>query len=448
MAAVTHPTLRKLLSLGSGIGIRVAGDRLRVAAVRVRPRGVALLGSCTIENFRHRPAAEWGIEFRRFVESAGLKSEGAMVLLPRNDLVVRTVALPGVSDQDAPSALGFQLDGLHPYDEDEVVFDWQRVGHTSSFVVAIARREIIDSYAALFAEAGVPLAGLTYSASVLYHAMRMTGKPPSRLLAVAGFKAADEAPMEIYGESEAAPLLSGEFEMPLDRLLALAMSQMRIDEGNEALDVAELLPRFTAVRADQDLSDAARSRLALPYAAALVSACPHLGAPVNLLPPELRRGASRAVYIPTAVLAVTLLVLGVALLLQDRWLERGYLKRLEAEIQRLEPAVERTRRLDRESAQLVQRIRGIDAFRSSSRRDLDLLLDLTRTIDAPGFVQQLAINAETVTIAGEVDQAEALLKKLEASPKLKNLEFTSPLQRNPVNQNEMFRVKAEREDAQ
>jgi hypothetical protein len=453
MAAVTQPLLRKLLSLGSGVGIRIDGDALHLAALRVRPGGVSLLGAIVIEDFRQRPAADWGAEYSRFLAASGLQNPGAIVILPRQELIVRTLALPGVTDSDAPAALRFQLDGLHPYDEAEVVHDWQRIGRTSSFVVAIARRETIDAYTALFAEAGVPLAGFSYSASAIYHAARILQQPAPETLAVSGLHANSEAPagtqtpLEIYGESASAPLFSADFELGLDRALALARSQLRLSEEFAPLDIAGLLPAFQATKPGQDLSDPVRSQLAIPCAAALAAACPHLGAPVNLLPPELRRGVSRAVYIPTAILALLLLGLGLALLLQGRWMEKAYVQRLDTEIRRLQPSVTRTKDLVRQSAQLLGQIREIDSFRSSARRDLDLLLDLTRLIDPPGYAQQLSVSPTQVNLAGEVDQAEGLLKKLEASPLLKNLEFTSPLQRNPMNQSELFRVKAEREAA-
>ncbi len=253
--------------------------------------------------------------------------------------------------------------------------------------------------------------------------------------------------MDVYGESPAVPQFSAEFETSLERALSLARAQLRLPEDTEVRDLADLLPRLSSLRADQVLSDPVRSHFSPAYAASLVAACPHLGAPVNLLPDALRRGASRAIYLPTVLLLLILAGLGAALLLQNRWLEANYTKRLQAEIARLQPVVNRTAALDQESARILKQIRELDAFRVSSRRDLDVLLELTKVIEPPGFAQQLSINGTLVNLAGEVDQAEGLLKKLEASPLLKNLEFTAPLQRNPVNQNEMFRVKAEREAA-
>jgi len=63
--------LRKLLAFGSGVGIEIGATDLEVAAVRVRPTGIRVLGRVTIRNFAGRPAAEWGAEYARFLKSLG-----------------------------------------------------------------------------------------------------------------------------------------------------------------------------------------------------------------------------------------------------------------------------------------------------------------------------------------------------------------------------------------
>lgn len=445
MAAVTHPLLRKALSFGTGVGIVIEGPDLRLAAVRVRPAGIDLLGTLVITGFRERPAAEWSKEYLKFATGLGVNRTGATVLLPRRDVVLRTIHLPGVSDEDAPNAIRFQLDSIHPFNEEDVCFDWKRVQRTGVFVVAVARRETVDQFAALFAEAGIPVGSFATGADAIHHAIRVLSDPPADFLGVLELHAGTPNGLWIYGESASAPMFAAEFDAEPARAFALAKSQMRQPPEVEPADLADVLPRWRSSPEAMDLSDAGRSRQALPYTAALTSAVPHLGAPANLLPAELRSGSSRVAYIPTAVLAVILLGMGVALLLQDRWLDRAYVRRLEGEIARLQPAVKKTEALDRASAQALQQIRELDAFRSTARQDLDLLLEFTRAIEPPASVGSLNVNRSTVTVMGEVEQAEALLKKLEVTPVVRNLEFAAPISRNPINQAEVYRLRGQRE---
>src|SRR5579885_1205611 len=152
---------KKLLAFGSGIGIQIAGPRgaetLEIAAARVRLNRAQLLGRLTIPGFSRQPAAAWGGEYAAFLRKHDVRHASAAAILPRHEVVVRALSLPGVSNKDLDAAVGFQLEGLHPYGENDVVAAWSRIGGSSTVLVAIARRAAIDRYASLFAEAGIRL---------------------------------------------------------------------------------------------------------------------------------------------------------------------------------------------------------------------------------------------------------------------------------------------------
>ena len=77
-------------------------------------------------------------------EKLGAAHIAATVLLPRRDVIVRTVHLPGVSDRDLEAAIRLQIDSLHPFSEDEVYFSWAGSPAAPSFSSASLRREIVD----------------------------------------------------------------------------------------------------------------------------------------------------------------------------------------------------------------------------------------------------------------------------------------------------------------
>src|SRR4029077_15705357 len=101
------------------------------ALVRVRPTGIEVMGRLSISDFRARPAAEWGKEYAAFLKSRGASYLGSTVLLPRQDVIVRQMAFPGVSGQDLEAAIALQLDTLHPYGEDDGQHGWTRVAQGS-----------------------------------------------------------------------------------------------------------------------------------------------------------------------------------------------------------------------------------------------------------------------------------------------------------------------------
>ena len=125
---------RKLGQFGSGVGIEIAPTSLEVAAVRVRPNKVKVLGRLTIADFASRPAAEWGQDYARFLSGMGLGHVSATVLLPRRDVIVRHLSLAGVSGKDVEGAIRFQIDSLHPYGEDEISWGWSPLSYGAVLV--------------------------------------------------------------------------------------------------------------------------------------------------------------------------------------------------------------------------------------------------------------------------------------------------------------------------
>src|ERR1700692_129218 len=175
--------LKKWLVFGHGVGIEVVGphggESLRVTAVRVYPGGARVVGTLSIEDAMHHAAGVWGTEYAAFVRKHGCAHVAATVLLPRRDVRVRQVALPGVTDKDLPAAIEFQLDGLHPYREGDVATSWARIPGTSSVLIAITRRAVIERFVTLFSEAGIQVGAFTCSAAAIHSALRMFRPAPS-----------------------------------------------------------------------------------------------------------------------------------------------------------------------------------------------------------------------------------------------------------------------------
>ncbi|HEX8984083.1 MAG TPA: hypothetical protein VF767_01575 [Bryobacteraceae bacterium] len=431
------PGIRKLAAFGSGIGVEIGGGDLTVAAARVRPTGARLLGAATIAGFRERAAAEWGAIYSDFIKRAGAGHLSATVLLPREEVIVRVLSLPGVADRDLAAAIEFQLDSLHPYQEDDAVVSWSRLGSGGAVLVAIARREVIDRYIGLFAEAGIKIAGFTFSGAALYSAMRLLNVPPSG--GFVAFGGAGEE-WEAYGESDAKPLFSAVFDEPLERAAVLATAELRLAPGAGPLSIEALLPTPQGAPEGFDLS-----RNALAYAAALAGACPRLALPVNLLPAENRRSHSRLMYVPTAVLAAAVLVCIAGLAAIQPVEDRKYMRALEVELRRIEPEARKAGTLERAIAATRERTLLLDDFRRRSHADLDAIAELTTLLAPPVFVNSIELSRDAVTINGIAERSEPLLKIIDGSKMFEASRFTVPLTRNGKLEN--FRVRAARRGA-
>ena len=146
--------LPKWLAFGTGIGLEVGKEDLRVSIARLRPSGPQPAGAVTIARYRERHAAEWGAEYAEFLKRHGGGHLAAVVLLPRREVVVRLLSLPGVPKRDLPAAIALQADTLHPFPEGEAVWDWSRLDSSDAVLVGITRHSTVARYAALFAEPG------------------------------------------------------------------------------------------------------------------------------------------------------------------------------------------------------------------------------------------------------------------------------------------------------
>jgi len=427
--------IRKWLAFGTGVGIEVGRHELRVVVARVRPSGARVLGATVIQDFRGRPAGEWGAEYAAFLKRLGLSHLAATVLLPRREVIARLLALPGVGKRDLAAAVGFQIEALHPYGEDEAAWVWSRLDGSDQVWVAIARRELIAEYAALMAEAGVKTAALSFSAAAMYAALRLWGRRPER-----GFLALweSEEGLEGYGESQARPVFSAEFAGGWERAAAMAAAELRLDPATEPVGLEAVLPAPRTSCAEFDFS-----RHALAYAAALAGACPRLALLLNLLPPEQRAASSRWIFAPTFALLVLLVGLSAALAAIRPIEDRRYLAALQAEIARLEPQARRAGELDKSIEVLRARTRLLDEFRLRTKQDLDALAELTRLLAPPAWLTQLELARDSASLAGEAEQAAALLKLLDESPLFRNSEFTMPIGR--VGAAETFRLRTLRE---
>lgn len=421
-------SLRKVLAFGNGVGIEIAGphgsETLRVTAVRVRPNGARVLGGFSIENAAQQPAAEWGQVYSAFLKKLGLKHIVATVLLPREDVILRQLTVPGVSDKDLPGAIGFQIDGLHPYAEDDVISSWARLPGTSTVLVAIARRAALERYSTWFSEAGIKIASFTCAPAAIYSARRLFASAPlPPVLALEEINGR----VELYGESPSHPLFSVAFDATPERAIGLACAEMRLDPATETRSFHALLG----------------AEPALPYAAALAGACPHLSLPVNVLPANLRASSSRALWIPTAVAAGLALTAVAALAAYPAIEERRYLRSLNAEIAQIRPRAMLAAKLDKDIETARQRTILLDRIRRRSKTDIDVLGEMTRILPAPIWLNTLEVSRSQVTVAGEADQAAPLLKQIDASPLFEASEFSMQPMRSPAG--EVFRIRTNRE---
>jgi hypothetical protein len=428
------PFLKKWRSFGIGIGIEIGVENLFVTLTQVRPNGIRILDSFEILRYRERPAAEWSTEYTAFLAKHKVRNLSATVVLPASECISRAVAMPGVPDKELPSAITYQLEGLHPFPEEEATHSFSRLPapQGDQINLAIARQATIDEYATIFDEAGVAVASFTSPAAATYAALRILQLPP-----VPHFLAVHEDPtgLLLYGETPTHPLYSVRLEQDSARAIAFVAAQVRLPNDSPVARLAPLLPH-----AESTIGPASP----LSYAASLLAAVPSQALAINLLPVARRTTKSPLRWVPTILLVLTLAAIGLALAYFQEYENRRLLAKLDADLAAIQPSVSRVRTLDSQIASAQAKLDYLRTIADYPRHDLDALRELTRILPMNAYVGRMDLLRESVSLNGEMDQSADLLKILDGSALFANSEFTSSPGRTQTGK-EIFQVRAQRE---
>jgi Tfp pilus assembly protein PilN len=429
-----------LVTLGPGVAIEIRGDDLSVALVKSRLKGVSVLGQATLADFRRRPPAEWGEEYRAFLKNHRYPDLPATLILPRAEAIVRLLTLPAAAKSKLKSAVGYQLDSLHPFGEEEVYSGYAALearDGSQPVAVVIAARSVVDGYADLFAEAGIKLGGVTVAAAAYYGAIRLLrGRPASSFLLV------DEhnSTFELYGESPARPFFSAAFDsraMPLEKAVAAAAGDLRLPEEQGLPPVEEVLGAPLDAPAGFEL----RPNVTV-FAGAIAAACPRWGWRTNLLPAARRSSSSRWPIAATVATAVCAVAVALVLWLRGPIQDRRYARELDREARRLEAVEKEIRALEQQAQRLRARRAQLEAFRRRSEADLALVTEISRRLPNTVWLGNIEVAEDAVQLQGQAEAAAPLLGLLDNSGAVTGAAFSGSITRNE--NREVFRIRANR----
>ncbi len=427
------PFLQKWRSFGTGLGVEVGSQNLEFILTSVRPNGIRVIDAFTVLRYRERPAAEWGADVLAFLQKNKITHMSAAVVLPTQDCISRSIALTGVPNSAVDAAIRYQLDGLHPFTEEEATHSFSRLQapRRSSFALGIARNSAIEDYATLFDEAGIDVSSFLTPAAAIYSALRILQQAPAeQFLAIHE----DESGLILYGETNTHPIYCVRFPENSDRAVSSASSQIRLPEDAPVARLAALLPHAERLEIGSPLS----------YAASLAGALPAQALSMNLLPVDRRKTSSPWRWVPTSVLLILLMALGLAFAFYQDYENRRLLTRLDAEIARLQPRIDSIKKLDSDIASAEKKAQFLATFSSYPQQDLDSLRELTRIMPMTSFVSRMGLTRAELTMTGEIDQSMEMLRMLDSSPLFKDSEFTSAPGRTLTGK-EVFQVRAKRE---
>jgi Tfp pilus assembly protein PilN len=148
--------------------------------------------------------------------------------------------------------------------------------------------------------------------------------------------------------------------------------------------------------------------------------------------------------VPTLVLLILLMALGMAFAYYQDYQNQQLLARLDAEIASLQPRLTQIKLLDAQILDAQKKLEFLTTFNAYPQQDLDTVRELTRVMPMTSYISRMDLSRTGIGISGEIEQSMELLKMLDSSPFFKDSEFTSSPVRNQLGK-EMFQLRAKRE---
>ncbi len=418
-------------------GFELIGEDLRVAVTRVFLNRLRVVKHGSIEGFTSLDVEQQRQRLAALVRGQRIPVSRVFLSLPHERGMVRQVELPVEAINEVSQAVRLQLESWIPWSSDEVYWDcaYKRPpkGVRSVTVsIAIIPREMLDPWIQLFVSAGIQLSGACLSPMAGAHAATTLwpGSPTIMLRcepgAVDGVFVDGRRMIAVRNEGEE----TAQSAQDSMRQLA-ALGRLDSVEGIRLLvdgTASESLPSEN-VRLPLE-QDAAAGTAAFGSIATALVGLGRSGFQTNLLPEDVRHRQGWVRWVPTYVLLTLILAVGIGLVLQDEYHDAVYASRIGEEIDRLASELGDTGDMEDELAALNARCQAAVGHIEGRDANLEVLLELARSLPMTAFLSRYSYQDGTVTISGYSESPPELQRLLENSPVFRTVEFTSPLVRD------------------
>jgi hypothetical protein len=453
------------------VGIDPSGRRLSVAAMRGGIGGLAPQAPPACHDLRgEREAA-------RLEEAEGLLADyvarhrlggsAARLCVPADRVYTARVSFPPLKDRDLRAALELELERLFPVPPSSLRFGWRRLAESGgknrvALAVAAAPRAYLEAWEEIASRAGLVLRGAVPAAWAVSAAWSLAGagRVPGLCAILRDAGGGVEGTVLAGGE----PLFSArrpcaEEAMPAEGLALLEDGLVDAPAAGEEDPVPVAAPAGWLAAAGEggrfrpvEEFEAAAARVmggpgtvaeALPVWRLLGAfGAAANGRTIDLLAPEGGGAASPATRAAVGAVAALAVVLAVAWPSALVMRTSGELRRLDAEIASIRPAVAHVEEALAELAAVEERIAVLGEAAGGRAQALSILRELTDRLPDGTWLTGLRVEERKVEIDGLSPSASEIFPLLTQDGRFRGVEFASPVIRQADNL-ERFRIRAE-----
>ncbi|MDD5544817.1 MAG: PilN domain-containing protein [Acidobacteriia bacterium] len=447
----------------------VAGSDLNLVAVAQGLRGFELIHHATLKDFAGRDSLALRPAMDEFFRRGGVDRGHAVGVLPRSEVVLRSLQFPQAVLENLPNIMEYQVENFQPLDRSELAFNYS-VFHAKGnpkvdVVLSMTPRNRVEHWRALLTSLGLAPRALVVGSHGLARVMQWRKTVAVRennfLLRVGGDDFEWLANLQgrlvrsLRFSQQAGVSRSSQWIREFHRLCADLHIELK-DIHNIFLAGNEPDKSLTELRAEGNnlplrvvrqpaalqgsLSHADFSRLAVAVGVAMQSLSRGETLP-NLLSSSAATPQPRWRWTPTYALCGVAMLLIAAMMIRPYVQEYRFLGQLDAELVRLRPQVRQVEHLSTETDALQQKAQTLANLKGTDARNLEALREISEVLPDTSWLNEFTLRGDTVEISGIADSASALVQSLGQSQLFREVTLTSGIMRNQQGK-EMFRIRA------
>ncbi|MGC2061617.1 MAG: PilN domain-containing protein [Thermodesulfovibrionales bacterium] len=441
----------------------------------------AAYGSKVLSLITLKGVREYVFDASRYPQPEELASSVAMAMselgasrpditltIPKAWAIVKTVEFPSTVKENLSEVMMYEMDRITPFAAGEAYYDFKIIrenGGRLSILVIAARADAVMPYIIALNEKGIRVSRLMVDLqAMLLFSNRLSSRRDSLFLKVdhSGYEGA------VRSGGAMSTVFSGSFSGDDDGAHAdLIASELKSASGSsrtEPLDAVVLLKERSP-----SFKELLKAYLPMPVRflgeidIRLRFSGPHKDIPYpavaglyqSLQPDQLqfnllRKGImvrQKTPFVLTILLLLGILTVAALYVVAPLKVEKRRLQDIASQISARKDEVKKVEALQKDTDALQLEIETISGFRKPEPITLNIIKEITTILPKTAWVTRVKITETTVDIEGYATSANELLPKLEASPYLRKVEFSSPTFRDAKMNADRFVIRMEIEGA-
>ena len=442
-----------------------------------------VLGSRFLSKIKIKGSRRYSFEEDRYPQPEGLASSVALAIndlgaartdvtlsIPKAWVIIKTAEFPSTVKENLANVLSYELDRLTPFNSEDALYDFRILKEEAGkliLLVMAAKADLIKQYIDALRERGTNVSRISVNLSGMGTLCRYIDRETDSIFVEINENEYEGA---LFLDGSITGTLTGSFSTEREKSKADTIS----GEIQSLLDTAkkqDRSPQIVLLLKDTNPSFKELLKLQINLPVKILNETDiklrplgpqkgvtytATGGVVESLWPKatgldlLKKGRydkQRTPFALTAVLILTILVLGILYMVAPLRIEKKRQEEIDRQIMLRKEDVKKVEVLKKEIENLNNEVSTIDNFKGNKPMVLNVLRELTTTLPQSTWLTRMRITETTVDIEGYASSATGILPKLEASKYFRKAEFASPTFRDARQNADRFIIKMEIEGA-